>query len=504
MSVEGKSVLEMSSSEAKDFFLKPSSYVNIQLPRYFTFQQVLKDAVNLLNNTTLANISTQKNALSQLLDVNYSFLMNKDGQYDWRRLTIVHPVPYVDLVNSITKEWPSITNRFQDFQADKRIQCISIPVESTDRKSDTETTILNWWKNLEQASIRYNLIYKYCIKTDITDCYGSIYTHTISWAIHGKAWSKNHRKHNVGLGNIIDSSIQYLQSGQTNGIPQGSILFDFIAEIVLGYADFELSRKLANITEEFHIIRYRDDYRIFSNSKELSEKILRELSDVLSELNMHFNSKKTDITTDIIDSSVKKDKMFWMDKKTAIYNKTSDGKLVYNLSLQQHLLQINNLSKHYPNSGSVKTALIEFSKRLSVINILPKDYQQLISIVTVIIKKSPSSVPVGTAILGKILDLVKDPDEVNKIVNQIINKIEDIPNIGFIEIWLQRLSLVTNMSKNFSDPLCQKVNTNINIWNSSWMKKPLSENSIIDHKYIKNMKLTIPQKQINLFDNYNY
>lgn len=57
------------------------------------------------------------------------------------------------------------------------------------------------------------------------------------------------------LGNMIDTYMQGMQYGQTNGIPQGSVLFDFIAEIVLGYADSNqqhvggLSR-VASILEE--------------------------------------------------------------------------------------------------------------------------------------------------------------------------------------------------------------------------------------------------------------
>jgi len=52
--------------------------------------------------------------------------------------------------------------------------------------------------------------------------------------------------------------------GQTNGIPQGSVLMDFIAEIVLGYTDLELSHKINQLKiEDYQIIRYRDDYRIF-------------------------------------------------------------------------------------------------------------------------------------------------------------------------------------------------------------------------------------------------
>lgn len=91
--------------------------------------------------------------------------MNKDGRYDWRPLSIVHPVPYVDLVNSITNHWSTIINRFSEFQNDKRVHCISIPVESIEKKSDKAEIILNWWQNLEQASIRYALMYKYCTKT---------------------------------------------------------------------------------------------------------------------------------------------------------------------------------------------------------------------------------------------------------------------------------------------------------------------------------------------------
>lgn len=430
--------------------------------------------------------------------------MNKDGRYDWRPLSIVHPVPYVDLVNSITSHWSTIINRFSEFQADKRIKCISIPVESIGKKSDRAETILNWWQNLEQASIKYALIYKYCIKTDVTNCYGSIYTHSISWAIHGKQWSKKNRRPSQGIGNMIDSSIQHLQFGQTNGIPQGSVLFDFIAEIVLGYSDLRLSKKLKNIKEDFKIIRYRDDYRIFSNSKELSEKILRKLSDVLSDLNMHFNSKKTDMTTDIIGSAVKKDKLFWTVKNAAICNKNNDGELIYHLGLQKHLLQIYNLTKKYPNSGSVTTSLTAFSKRLSLMSEEPNDYQQLMSIVINIIMLSPRAVPVGTAILGRLLALIKGSNEIAVIIDHVINQIEDLPNIGFIEIWLQRLSLVGNEKRSYSDSLCKKIYHNNNIWNSKWLKDPFPEDSIIDRKYIKKMKLTIPQNEIDLFNDYPF
>ena len=79
---------------------------------------------------------------------------------------------------------------------------------------------------------------------DISNCYGSIYTHTIPWALHTKHVAKSNQNNNDLLGNKIDSLIQLMQNGQTNGIPQGSVLMDFIAEIILSYVDKLLDEKL--------------------------------------------------------------------------------------------------------------------------------------------------------------------------------------------------------------------------------------------------------------------
>ena len=59
------------------------------------------------------------------------------------------------------------------------------------------------------------------------------------------------RKNEDFIGNIIDWRIQDMSNGQTNGIPQGSVLMDFIAEIVLGHADLQLTQRLESksITE---------------------------------------------------------------------------------------------------------------------------------------------------------------------------------------------------------------------------------------------------------------
>lgn len=109
--------------------------------------------------------------------------------------------------------------------------------------------------------------------TDITNCYCAIYTHTIAWALMGKEQAKEKRNKSGLLGNIIDNYMQGMQYGQTNGIPQGSTLSDFIAEIVLAYADKLLSERLnTNGISNYHIVRYRDDYRIFAIQKRIQNE----------------------------------------------------------------------------------------------------------------------------------------------------------------------------------------------------------------------------------------
>lgn len=63
--------------------------------------------------------------------------------------------------------------------------------------------------------------------------------------------------------------------------------------MILAYADKVLSEKLyAESISDYHIIRYRDDYRVFCNSKEDTERIAFFLQEVLAELNFQLNGKR--------------------------------------------------------------------------------------------------------------------------------------------------------------------------------------------------------------------
>jgi hypothetical protein len=320
-------------------------------------------------------------------------LSNKDGRHAWRPLQLIHPALYVSLVEHITEpaNWNVVCDRFKEFQKPTNFKCLSIPLEASSTGIDKAAQILNWWLGIEQGSIELALDFNYVFHADITDCYADIYTHSIAWALHEKAVAKKKRGDTSLIGNVIDAHIQDMRHGQTNGIPQGCVLMDFIAEMVLGYADLDLSKRLqaAGITD-FQVLRYRDDYRIFVQSPQLGEAILKTLTEVLIDLGLKLNTGKTSGSLQVVASSIKADKRDWFRGRQGDRN------------LQKHLLIIHAHGIDFPNAGSLTVALMQFHERLTKFKRIQHP-RVLISIAVDIAYSSPKTFPVCAAIVSKLL-----------------------------------------------------------------------------------------------------
>ena len=313
------SVLELDCAAAHAFFLKAESYCNLDLPPYIRFDALIDAVDKVLDGKKLSSLSSGPRDHD---DVNHTILNNKDGKYAWRPFQLIHPALYVSLVHHLTEEaaWQLVRERFKAFSANQNMICLSLPVVSLTEEKDKAGQINHWWHAVEQHSIELSLDYQYLFETDITDCYGSIYTHSIAWALHTKPTAKEKRNEKRNekalLGNHIDWHIQDMRNGQTNGIPQGSVLMDFIAEMVLGLADLELSEKIkvAGI-ENYRILRYRDDYRIFVNNPQDGERIIKFLTEVTIGLGLKLNPGKTKASSEVVRASIKSDKLAWMCRK---------------------------------------------------------------------------------------------------------------------------------------------------------------------------------------------
>jgi hypothetical protein len=74
-----RNILELSGIEAREFLLKEESYLSLDLPSYFSFQQVIDKLNEQLNGKKLSDFITSKPR--EFDDVNYQLLTNKDGKY---------------------------------------------------------------------------------------------------------------------------------------------------------------------------------------------------------------------------------------------------------------------------------------------------------------------------------------------------------------------------------------------------------------------------------------
>ncbi len=527
------SVLDLSASEARRFFLRQESFCNIGLPQYFNFQKLLDKLYVALEDKKYAYHDQSRNNREEISeiwdicpgkvhDVNYLFLQNKDGRFSWRPLQIINPVLYVCLVKDMTEEenWKIIIERFQkELHTNEKIKCYSMPLVNQTTQTDDANTIHNWWNTMEQQSIGLAMEYNYMMKTDISDCYSSIYTHSITWAICDRKKAKEKIMNRTKLspvdekryhiGDSIDRFLQEMSYKQTNGIPQGSVLMDFIAEIVLGYADKELSERLLQKkfkAIDYKILRYRDDYRIYGKTHEDVVKIAKTLSEVLSGLNFKLNTQKTVITTDLISDSIKPDKLYYLDNSFKELEMKDCG-----YSLQKHLLRINQLSLRHPNSGSLQKAMSHFFRRICKWEELDLFREQeqtkvLLSILTNISYNNPKVYREYVAIVSKILSY--EPEEEKSFrIKQILEKFRHLPNVGFLELWLQRLTIKNARRKKYEEPLCEyAAGYKIRIWNLDWLKpeikRIIEDNSFIDKDKIDRLADIIEYKEIEHFNRY--
>jgi len=480
------------------------------LPQYICFDEMIRLVRQELNGKKLSDFYNKKKKPSDYDGVNYTILNNKT-RYTWRPIELIHPALYVSLVHLLVSEngWRRIQRRFKTFSRNPKICCLSLPIESASQQSDKAAQITHWLEKVEQRSIELSLEYQYIFATDITDCYGSIYTHSIAWALHGKQFIKDSlkdKKNKLLLGNQIDKHIQGMRHGQTNGIPQGSVLMDFIAEMVLGFADLELSKKIeAEQIGDYQILRYRDDYRIFVNNPQDGERILICLTEVMIDLGLKLNATKTKSSSAVIRASIKPDKLEWL------FRKQPDK--ITQTNPQKHLLMIHDHALQFPNSGSLLRALDDFRKkkeekeewqRQFLINPVP-----LIAIVVDIAYHNPRAYPHCAAILSWLLKWLTD-DEKQATVEKIKKRFDLVANTGYLQIWLQRVIHPFDQTFLYEEKICHLVaGEQKNLWNSEWvicekLRNIIDDPSIIiDQDILEKLPPEIANEEIALFT-YSY
>lgn len=507
-----KMVLELTAEEAREYMLKGEQYCTFRLPEYFVFDKVLNLASTVIgrkheSQCYISHTDKKKKKIdmpSGFDEINYLLYSNKDGKLDYRPLTLINPYYYYLLVRMITTPdaWKELTERFEALR-DPHISVESAIVADDDYKE--RKTIINWWSRVEQQSIELSLHYKYLFITDITNCYGSIYTHSIAWAMMGKEEAKRQKGNSLLLGNKLDSAFQGMQYGQTNSIPQGNVVSDLIAELILSYADSLIAEKAKdNNIEDYKIIRYRDDYRVFCNDKNDIEKLSLIMQKELAGLNFKINASKTCIVEDLVLDSIKKDKVAFFDM--FLHRKGLEEESEHSLNksfLQKELLSIYTFAKQYPNSGSVERLLGDVYDWFKKTDIKDCNWKVLVAILISIAKDNPRTYGINAAIISLFVDRMI-PEERMELIQCIYDKVSQWPNSGLLLIWLQRITLKIDKSFKYEERLCKVVaGEEENLWNNKWLNTTIlagfSNDLIISRDVIKDMKVTIDKKTVSPF-----
>jgi hypothetical protein len=492
---EPKFLNELSAEEARSYFCRTNSYFDMELPPYFNVQPLLEFTLSEVEQMTIKEITAWKPRNHEGL--NYTLMFNKDGDIGWRPFELMHPVIYAKCVDIITQKenWKQIQDRFAHFSGGI-VECCSMPVvilEAGD--SPKKQQILNWWKKIEQRSLELSLEYSHVSLTDVSNCYPSIYTHAIAWALHDRADAKANRGKPI-LGNEIDNLIVSSREGQTNGIPQASLLSHLLAELILGYCDTYIKRKLQGKTGII-ILRYRDDYRIFANSDADCAEGLKAISECLHMFGMKLGASKTLRSSNVVLGAVKQDKI---DALSLTRRQTT---------LQKELLIIHRFSNKTPGSGATKFLIREFLDRLE--RRLPKNAWKienptvLSAILLDIAAKTPAVFPAVATTISKIM-LYLETSEREDLFNLVEQRTKRIPNNGYMEIWLQRIAQPNFIGFLSVEPMCKLVEDEgaQSLWPNDWIgrqefRNALDKFSIIDRAILENLPPDIQNEEFDAF-----
>jgi Reverse transcriptase (RNA-dependent DNA polymerase) len=202
-----------------------------------------------------------------------------------RATSLPNPVAQTFLSKAVVDNWADIVMKF-------RLSQMSASHPRFRRDSNRAASLPSM-QTLYERRLLQGAGYRYILRTDISRFFPTIYTHSIPWALHGKAASKkNTRPTSKFFGNLLDLATRQGQEGQTFGLPIGPDTSHIIAECIATSIDVDLRRRLKDKVAGF---RYVDDYYLFFKSQDDAEKALAHLVRSLRDFELQINFEKTRI-----------------------------------------------------------------------------------------------------------------------------------------------------------------------------------------------------------------
>jgi hypothetical protein len=263
-----------------------------------------------------------------------------------RELGIPNPALFFPLAKAISDDWTYIQTTIDE--------CDFSTTRPRLNRSNSGRAILPEFPLGERAALRAKVRAgsRYLLKADISNFYGSIYTHSIPWGLHTRPAAKVERHNDDLLGNRLDRFVRRGQDDQTRGIPTGPDTSLVLAEAVLRRIDGDLQDRLGPLCG----FRSVDDYELCFQSLSAAEKCLATLQSVLQQYELDVTALKTDIIP----------LPHWLDEPWTVPLSTFDLPLAGDSNQKSRILNlftlVFSLARQNPTASVIKYALRQTQK----------------------------------------------------------------------------------------------------------------------------------------------
>ncbi len=290
-----------------------------------TLNEIIKLLFDFRNETVVTNeIVFHKRHILKSIPFNFK-ISHKEN--DFRTLTLIHPKNQLDLVDFYDTNKQTILHYcnispFSIRRADKVSRFIyhkdkthtnklsKTPdydgVEENDKEYESLKTFFVYKKygnihkfyesyQYHRCEKKYNSLFKF----DVSKCFDSIYSHSISWALLNREMIKDSLEFSrETFGGKFDTLIQNLNYGETNGIVIGPEFSRIFAELILQRIDKNVEiilREKEGLKHkvDYEIFRYVDDFFVFYNQENTKDKIIKNFRLQLKEYKLYLNDSKT-------------------------------------------------------------------------------------------------------------------------------------------------------------------------------------------------------------------
>lgn len=384
-----------------------------------------------------------------------------------RTFGILDPRLHSDIASEIAGGWTLLLDVI--FNPAKRVYSYSFPIPVSQNTPGiigglrAGRMIYEWIEMAEEDLVEEAYRYKYLVRTDVKNYYPSVYTHSIAWAIHSRAFIRegSNRNDYSLLGNRLDRLFQNANDGCTNGLPIGPAVSDLIAELILSAVDLAISPGLQKVG--ILALRFKDDYRFLCRTQEDCKKVTKLLQKGLKAFNLLLNEDKTEIA--VLPEGVFRK---WVSKYHAIRPKKNAP-----LSFQEFrelYLAVLRIDQEVPGTGIIDRFIAD---------VTDASYQPLFPVSTFHIEKTISLLLLMAErrirSLPRILGLVEAmmiasgqtsaARAVERHLNNVLAELSKEPDenryvISWLLYFLKSNGLTVKGSVSFADPILTSIQSN--------------------------------------------